>query len=148
MFFVSNFKSILVLWAPSFKKFIVSVFFVLTGTKPKLIKGSNWTKGWGKYAFNSNTNLKSFSLVIIILSNWSSFIVWSVSNITKISKCIPGAIWERLFFLSVSTLNIPFGCFIFTLLVFFDMLYIFTGTSYILFFSTSTVTKLIKYFTW
>ena len=140
---VSIFNIILVACAPSFKNWIVSIFFVPTGTKPKLIKGSNWTRGCGRYAFNGKINLKSFSLVITIWSNWSSEIFWSVSNITRISKCSPGDIWLCLFFLSVSTLKSPWGCFIFTLLVFFEILYIFTGTSYILFFSTSIKIKKI-----
>ena len=119
---VSIFNKILVACAPSFKNWIVSIFLVPTGTNPKLIKGSNCTNGCGRYAFSGKINLKSFSLVITIWSNWSSEIFWSVSKITSISKCNPGDIWLCLFFLSVSTLKRPCGCFIFTLFVFLEIL--------------------------
>ena len=135
--FLSNLSWILVPNIPSFKNWIVSIFLVPTGTKPKLIKGSNCIKGCGKYAFKGKINLKSFSLVMTISSNWSSVIFCSVSNITINSRWSPGGICVLLFFLSVSTLKRPFGCFIFTLFVFLEILQIFTGISYILFFSTS-----------
>ena len=64
--FASIFNCILVDKEPSFKNWIVSIFFVPTGTKPKFINGSNWTKACGKYALSGKINLKSFSLVITI----------------------------------------------------------------------------------